>query len=65
MKSEYKKDAQRKRCKRALADKFPEMKRTVSNNLPKQHVRIDNKTIVLAPAAASTLAIRSRYASSN
>ncbi len=61
----YKKYQERKRLQRAVKNRFPEIKKTVTDNLPKQRVQIDKNTVVLAPEAASTLQIRSRYEQNN
>lgn len=61
MKSAYKKDLQRKRRTRAVKEAFPEPQKKLSYNQSKQIIQINNNTIVLAPAEASTLQIRSRY----
>ncbi|MGV8828223.1 MAG: hypothetical protein ACWA6U_07865 [Breznakibacter sp.] len=61
MKSEYKKRLERKRLSRAVQERFPEPERTLTDQLPKKIVRINCKTIVLAPEEASILQIRSRY----
>lgn len=61
MKNAYKKYQAQKRLTKAVKKRFPETEKTLTDNLPKQMVQINNKTIVLAPEAASTLQIRSRY----
>ena len=57
----YRKDQERKRRSKAVKEKFPEMEKSFTDNTPKKAIRINNKTIVFAPAGAEALNIRSRY----
>ncbi len=61
----YKKDQERKRLTKAVKDKFPETKLTLADNTQKKVIRINNKTVVLAPEAAATLNIKNRYEQNN
>lgn len=57
----YKKDQERKRCSKAVREKFPEIQKTITDTNPKKAIRINNKTIVLAPTEANALNIINRY----
>jgi hypothetical protein len=57
----YNRDREKKRLAKAVREQFSKPEKILSDNLPKKPIVINNKTVVLAPEAASLQNILNRY----